>query len=67
MNEVKLPQLILALLVCLTIGVVSLKFVAIKAATIVENNLKKDYTPGPFQPGFDPDKKNPFSNAFSGK
>lgn len=40
---------------------ITFKFVEKRIVNSVKEELKRDYVPGPFSPGFDPDKLNPSS------
>lgn len=47
------------LLLVTAVGFFSINVVVDKATDAVIEKLQKDYAPGPYAPGFDPDKVNP--------
>jgi hypothetical protein len=50
---------VIVLVAALFIGVVVSEVVIRKISDRVINRLKREYTPGPYSPGFDADKLNP--------
>lgn len=57
--ENKLTWVAIALLVFLGFAVLMTTVVADKVTNQVIERLQKEYSPGPYSPGFDPDKVNP--------
>lgn len=47
------------LLLVMVVGFFSINVVVDKATDAVIEKLQKEYSPGPYAPGFDPDKVNP--------
>lgn len=62
MDELKQNPLVWVvgvLLLVMVVGFFSINVVIDKATDAVIEKLKKEYAPGPYAPGFDPDKVNP--------
>lgn len=66
MNNKNLITAVVTLSIVL-IATISFNLVVDHIADRVVEKLKRDYVPGPYQPGFDPDKVNPtiFQSDFS--
>ena len=60
MNK-KSTYIILIFVLFLGFMSVAFKFVEKRIVNSVIEELKRDYVPGPFSPGFDPDKLDPFA------
>lgn len=58
----KTINIIIAFIVFLSSVSFGVKFLEKKIVKSVMLELKRDYVPGPFSPGFDPDKIDPISN-----
>jgi hypothetical protein len=59
MNKEQLKMLTIQLAVLIVVLFVNNLFLTRKVADRVIQTLKRDYVPGPYDPGFDPDKVPP--------
>jgi NADH:ubiquinone oxidoreductase subunit 3 (subunit A) len=64
MTNEKLRDVAIVLLFLLVVLAVNNFVLTEKITTRVMNTLKRDYVPGPYEPGFDPDKVPPKSARF---